>query len=132
MLWVDALTVHTVTGYRVGRVRVVFSIPERAHAVTFNNGVAIPHHLAFIQWYTPFSNAPIHNHLLYKISPLRDQNGGHICSIIPLANIRRSVHLIPKFGSSAPQEWTSSNVLDLCSTFFVNVFTDRHLYRIIR
>jgi hypothetical protein len=131
MLRVDTLTVHTVTGYRVGRVQVVFSIPEKAHTVTFNNGVAVPHHLAFIQWYTPFSNAPIHNHLLYKISPLQDKDSGHICSIIPLANIRRSVHLIPKFGSSTPQEWTSSTILDLRSTFFVNSFTDRHLYQII-
>jgi len=53
-----------------------------------------------------------------------------ICSIIPLANICRSVHLFPKFGPFAPQEWTSSNVLDLCNTFFVNDFTDRHMYRI--
>jgi hypothetical protein len=120
-----------VTGYRVGRVRVVFSIPEKARDVIFSAGVIIPRHLVYIEWYTPFTNTPDRNHLLYKISPLQDQNGGHICSVIPLANIRRSIHLFPKFGPSVPQEWTRSNVLDLCSSFYVNCFTDRHLYRIL-
>ena len=97
----------------------------------FSTDVAIPQHLAYVEWYTPFSDAPERHHLLYKISPLRDKEGGHICSVIPLENIRRSVHLFPKFGSSVPQAWTSSSILDVCRTFYVNSFTDRHLYRII-
>jgi hypothetical protein len=119
-----------VTGYRIGRVRVVFSIPEKARNLMFRNSVVIPQHLAYVEWYTPFSNPPDRNLLLYKISPLRDEIGGHICSVIPLANIRRSVHLLPRFGPSAPQEY-SSNVLDSCSSFYVNTFTDSHLYRIL-
>ena len=55
--------------------------------------------------------------------------GGHLCSVIPLASIQHSVHLFLRFGPSAPQEWTSSNALDLCSSFYVNTFTDSHLYR---
>jgi hypothetical protein len=93
--------------------------------------VVVPDHLAYVEWYTRFPAVPDRNLLMYKISPLKDQNGGHICSVIPLANIRRSVHLFPKFGPHAPEEWTSSNVLDICGTFFVNSFTDRHLYRIL-
>ena len=99
--------------------------------MTFRLGTIIPQHLVYVEWYTPFQDSPKHNHLLYKISPLRDQTGGPICSVIPLANIRRSIHLIPRFGPSAPQEWTHSNVLDLCNTFFVNDFTDKHSYRIL-
>ena len=97
----------------------------------FSNDTTVPQHLVYIEWYTPFPNSPDRNHLLYKISPLQDQNGGHICSVIPLANICWSVHLLPRFGPSAPQDWTSSNVLDLCNTFFVNSFTDKHLYRVL-
>lgn len=90
----------------------------------------IPHHLAYIEWYSPLPDNPERNHLLYKVSPQRDPDGSRICSIIPVANIRRSVHLFPKFGPFAPQEWTSNNVLDLCNTFYLNDFTDRHMYRI--
>lgn len=111
--------------------RVVFSLPEKGRHLMFSTDVAIPQHLAYVEWYTPFSDAPERHHLLYKISPLRDKEGGHICSVIPLENIRRSVHLFPKFGSSVPQAWTSSSILDVCRTFYVNSFTDRHLYRII-
>lgn len=96
----------------------------------FNEGVEVPQHLAYVQWYTPLANEPDPNHLLYKVSPMKNQDGTNFCSIIPVANIRRSVHLFPRFGVFAPQEWTTSNVLDLCSTFFLNDFTDRHLYRI--
>ena len=56
-------------------VLVVFSIAEKARNVMFSRGVAAPQHLIYIEWYTPFSN-----HFLYKISPLRDPNGGHISS----------------------------------------------------
>jgi hypothetical protein len=90
----------------------------------------IPQHLAYVEWYSPLPNNPERNHLLYKVSPQKEPDGSHICSIIPVANIRRSVHLFPKFGPFAPQEWTSNNVLDLCNTFFLNDFTDRHMYRI--
>ena len=96
----------------------------------FIDGAEIPQHLAYVEWYSLLPDAPGLNHLLYKVLPLKEDDGTRVCSIIPLANIWRSVHLFPKFGPFAPQEWTSSNVLDLCNTFFVNDFTDRHMYRI--
>ncbi|KAF8065173.1 hypothetical protein FPV67DRAFT_1653931 [Lyophyllum atratum] len=117
-------------GYRVGRVRIVFSLPEKSRGILFTNTEApIPQHLAYVEWYSPLQD-PERHHGLHKISQLKDRNGGRICSIIPIGNIRRSIHLFPKFGRVAHPEWTSSNVLDVCDTFFVNTFTDRHLYRI--
>ena len=97
----------------------------------FNDEAKIPQHLTYVEWYTPLQRSPEHNHLLYKVSPRKEADGTHVCSIIPLANIRHSVHLFPKFGAFAPQDWTSSNILDRCNTFFVNDFTDRHMYRIV-
>ena len=117
-------------GYRIGRIRVIFSLPHSSIPLLFDDGIEVPQHLAYVEWYSPFSPNPGPNHFLYKISPLRDHEGKGICSIIPIGNIRRSVHLLPKFGSAAPAEWTSSNVLDLCNDFYFNIFTDRHLYRI--
>jgi hypothetical protein len=117
-------------GYRIGRIRVIFSFPHSSISLLFDDGIEVPQHLAYVEWYSPFSQNPDPNHLLYKITPLKDRDGRCICSIIPVGNIKRSVHLLPKFGSAAPAEWTSSTVLDLCNDFYFNTFTDRHLYRI--
>jgi hypothetical protein len=125
-------TFHGLTGYCIGRIRVVFSLPESALSTLFkNNPITIPQHLVYVEWYSPFRDAAQPNHLLHKISTMKDGSGGRVCSIIPLANIRRSIHLFPQFGPVAPQDWTSSTVLDLCDHFYVNTFTDRHVYRII-
>ena len=118
------------SGYHIGYICVVFSIPERALSIVFTDGIEVLEHLAYVKWYTPLLNSPEPNHLLYKVSLWKDRDGTHICSIILLANIHRSVHLYPKFGVFAPQEWSSSSVLDWCNTFFVNDFMDRHMYRI--
>ena len=119
------------TGYRIGRVHIVFSLPENSLQRLFPTGRETPTHLVYVEWYTPFSEDPDPSTLLFKVSPLKDGAGGRICSIIPLANIRRSAHLIPKFGAVAPQGWTSSTVLDLVGVFFVNCFTDMNMYRIM-
>lgn len=34
---------------------------------------------------------------------------------MPLSQIRRGVHLLPQYGAQAPREWTSSNVLVMCT-----------------
>ncbi|KAL1707030.1 hypothetical protein EV121DRAFT_200195 [Schizophyllum commune] len=121
-----------VHGNRVGRIRAIFSIPEKALASLFPSGNQCPKHLAYVEWYTPFPSRPERDHLMYKINKCRTDGGQRmLASIVPLDRIRRSVHLIPKFGRAAPTEWTSSNVLDRCDTFYVNPFTDKHLYRII-
>ncbi|KAJ6611148.1 hypothetical protein B0H10DRAFT_1953313 [Mycena sp. CBHHK59/15] len=90
-----------VNGYRVGQVRVVFSFPEKSIRKIFKAGITVPKYLVYVEWFTAFKSQPEDNHLMYKIS--RAEN---------------SVHLFPKFGRIAPREWTSSNVLEKCSTFF--------------
>ncbi|KIJ05946.1 hypothetical protein PAXINDRAFT_103573 [Paxillus involutus ATCC 200175] len=124
-----------IKGYRVGQVRVVFSISAQARDLMFghsttNISAVVPQHLAYVEWFTPFSPTPERNHAMYKVTR-SIVDGERMASIVPVANIRRSVHLIPKFGATAPREWTSSNVLERCKTFFVNPFTDRHAYRTI-
>jgi hypothetical protein len=122
-----------VIDFRVGRIRAVFSMPPKTHQRIFPGGIT-PIHLVYVEWYTRFPRNPEPNHLMYKISIERDRSSasGHgIGSIIPLSDVVRSVHLFPAFGPFAPINWTSSSVLDHASTFYVNPFTDRHLYRLI-
>ncbi|KAF8500501.1 hypothetical protein F5888DRAFT_1793628 [Russula emetica] len=107
-----------VAGYRIGQVRMVFSLPENVIAELFPPGMVLPKHLAYVEWFSSIPRAPDPNHLLYKIKS----------SIIPVANIRRSAHLFPDFGPVAPCDWTSPTVLELCGTFFVNSTSDRYMY----
>ncbi|KAJ7888362.1 hypothetical protein B0H14DRAFT_3716513, partial [Mycena olivaceomarginata] len=83
--------------------------------------------LAYVKWFSPFTSHPELQHLLYRVRR-SIKNGARLAIIVPVDNIRWSVHLLPKFRPVAPQEWTSSNVLDLCSTSFVNSLLDRHIY----
>lgn len=110
--------------------RLVFAIPSDAARTLFSAAdVSCPNRLAYIEWFTPFTQ-PEEAHGLYRISRAHDA-GDRLVSVVPVDTIRRSVHLYPKFGAVAPREWTSHNVLDECSTFFVNQFTDKHSFKTI-
>ncbi|KAH7904364.1 hypothetical protein BJ138DRAFT_1019234, partial [Hygrophoropsis aurantiaca] len=111
---------------RVAQVRVIFSLSEKVRSFLFR-GVSVPEYFAYVEWFSAFPNTPESTHGMYKISR-SFRNGERLAGIVPVSNIRRSVHLIPKFGPVAPREWTSSTVLDMCNIFYVNNFTDRHAY----
>ncbi|EPQ52435.1 hypothetical protein GLOTRDRAFT_12960, partial [Gloeophyllum trabeum ATCC 11539] len=66
--------------------------------------------LAYIEWFTPFRSQ---DHDLHLFSVSRStRNGRPNAQIIPLDDIFRSCHLIPKFGTSVSPEWSSENVLE--------------------
>ncbi|KAJ7119227.1 hypothetical protein C8R43DRAFT_1152418 [Mycena crocata] len=112
-----------VDGYRVGRVRVVFKLARRITDMLFPDAPP-PGHLAYVEWFSAFPRSPEPNHLMYKISRPADR----IASIIPIENIRRSIHLFPQFGPVVPRAWTSQNVLDMATKFYVSPWSDRHAY----
>ncbi|KAI0038969.1 hypothetical protein FA95DRAFT_1504825 [Auriscalpium vulgare] len=117
-----------VQGYRVAQVRAIFSLPVKAHAAVFPPQYDGPKHLAFIEWFTPFTRTAEPDHLLYRVKRVYSTGGARKSAVIPVADIRRSVHLFPRFGPSVPRHWSSSNVLDHCDTFYVSSFVDRHTY----
>ena len=126
------LIICMILGYRIAQLKVIFSIPNRAKAQLFPANHLSPQYLAYIEWFTPFTNSPQSNHLLYRIKRALSPNGKRLASIVPLQSIRWSIQLFPSFGPVAPREWTSSNVLDLCPLFYINSFTDRHTYHTIK
>ncbi|KAJ3788259.1 hypothetical protein GGU10DRAFT_263129 [Lentinula aff. detonsa] len=70
--------------------------------------VQVAHPLAYIEWYTPFSNPNPHSGL-YTLKPStcnRHPRG----EIIPVTHIIRNAHLIPYFGCEKDCSWTSENV----------------------
>ena len=87
-----------------------------------------PGHLAYVERFTPFAAAPDPVHGLYKVKRRLDADGARLASIVEVRNIRRSCHLLPVYGPVAPREWSSSTVLQHCDTFWLNSFSDIHMY----
>ncbi|KAK1230796.1 hypothetical protein PQX77_006110 [Marasmius sp. AFHP31] len=120
-----------VKGYRVGRVRVIFTLRQQQLDQLFqaDEQEYVPKHLAYVEWFTRFSSQPERIHGLYKVARSVDPASGYQdASVLPVALFRRSIHLYPRFGPVVPPEWTSSTVLDLAPHFYVNAFSDRHAY----
>lgn len=96
--------------------RVIFSLPSE-----YGN---FEHPLAYVEWFTSF-NALVPDLEMYQVS--RSTRSHRRCaSIIPVSQIERSVHLIPKFGRVMDVTWNADNILEVCKTFFVNPYV-RHL-----
>ncbi|KAH9927848.1 uncharacterized protein B0H18DRAFT_954275 [Fomitopsis serialis] len=97
---------------RAGRVRVIFSLPEKILRQWFPPGTApqCPRHLVYVEWFSKFAAAPDSHHHMYKIKALTGPE--RIASVVPLAMLERSVHLHLKWGGPVPVHWTSENVLD--------------------
>ena len=66
----------------------VFLIPQPHIQALFGNlNINVPAHLAYVEWYAPFSD-PLPYHNLHSISPMREQGGSRICSISLVADIQ--------------------------------------------
>lgn len=112
-------------GCSVAQVQAVFKFPKNASDLL---GCTIPEeHHAYVEWFSKISGAPDRNHKMFKTMRLF-RDGRRAASIIPISRIRRSVHLFPKFGQTAPRHWTSATVLEKCDTFYINPLSDRHSY----
>lgn len=115
------------SGYRVGQLRMIFSLSKTARERVFLPGVEWPKRLAYVEWFTSFKREHEDHHLMYKVS--REVRGARrVATVEDVEDIRRSVLLIPKFGRELDTSWTSDNVLERCHTFFVNSHTDRHTF----
>ncbi|KAJ7704442.1 hypothetical protein B0H17DRAFT_1126778 [Mycena rosella] len=115
-----------VDGYCVVQIRAIFSFKPRQIQALFSPGLSPPKHLAYVEWFSAFSAEPEPNHLMYKINRSL-KHGDRIASIVPLGNICRSVHLLPKFGPVAPPEWTNarpSSLIPYLTVIFMLLCSD--------
>ncbi|PIL31105.1 hypothetical protein GSI_05801 [Ganoderma sinense ZZ0214-1] len=110
---------RSIHDFQVAQVRLIFKIPDKGMAHLFPRIPVSerPSHLAYVEWFSKFGRSPHRDHGLYKVTrAIADRRA----SIIPVDRIERSCHLFPEFGPVAPREWTSSNVLEKCGTFYLN------------
>lgn len=115
------------TGYRIAQVKVIFKLPKAVQALLRTRRRKCPEYLAYVEWFTNFERRRQTGHNFFEVRR-QVQGQDRLAAVIPLANIRRSVALMPKFGRKKPADWTSGNVLDKCPSFYVNNYSDRHAY----
>ena len=124
-------------GTRIGRVRVIFTLPKQVE--THLGAQPAPRSwpkvpLAYIEWYSKLGGAADAKHgLMYHIkkvsttsNPIRVQG-----TILPLSHIRQSCMLFPVFPAVVPTHWTASNVLDHATSFLVNNWVSKYSYQCI-
>ncbi|KAL5536222.1 hypothetical protein ACEPAF_43 [Sanghuangporus sanghuang] len=120
-----------IQSFRIAQARAIFSLNDRALSQLFMDDehvhlrALVPRRLAYVEWFSKFSPQPDINFRMYKVSCSLTPDSSRESSIIPVADFHRSAHLIPQFGKVAPAHWTSSNVLEECTDFYLNDFRDR-------
>ncbi|KAJ3963323.1 hypothetical protein EV361DRAFT_813481, partial [Lentinula raphanica] len=123
-----------VQGCRAARIRVIFRLPQTVLDKKDSKVEAPPNWpqepLAYVTWYTRFKSAPDTATGMYKVEPAVASNGVPQGAIIPLSNIRQSCMLVPG-RATWDKGWKKDNVLDECSTFFVNNLQTKYAYQTI-
>ena len=119
-------------GTRVGHVQVIFQLPSHLDPGLGPQEVPAswPHTpLAYIEWYKPQSTIADDSTGMYIIKKTKDIQ----CSVVSLKSIRQSCMLLPKFDDSIDWKstWTSDNILDNASTFFLNNWQSSYAYQTI-
>ncbi|KAJ3966097.1 hypothetical protein EV361DRAFT_809606, partial [Lentinula raphanica] len=113
--------------------RVVFRLPKMVHrqGSLVNPPAPWPQeHLAYVTWYSRFKPSPDDATGMYKIEPTVGSNGVPQGAVIPLSNIRQNCMLVPSKASWG-EDWNSDNILDRCSSFFVNNLQSKYTYQTI-
>ncbi|KAG1871767.1 hypothetical protein DFJ58DRAFT_713747 [Suillus subalutaceus] len=116
--------VHTqgtaLEGLQVAQVHLIFDLPM--HLRTTGQ----PFHLALVEWFNPFRACDA---LLQLHTVSRSYVGqAPRTEVIPISQISRSCHLIPKFGTHVDQTWRRDFILDACKTFYLNPWIDMYSF----
>ena len=75
--------------------------------------------------------APAPNLEMFLVHRRLQSDGQHLGDIIRLDNVCQVIELVPKFGSSVPQNMTCDNSLELGGDFYVNSFADKETFHAI-
>ena len=52
-----------------------------------------------------------------------------VSMVVPLSHVWRSCHLVPDFADRSVHR--STNMIDVCNTFFINPYIDSHVFRVL-
>jgi hypothetical protein len=94
-------------------VKLIFDLPARC--------VVKKTTMVYVEWYTQFNAKDPHTGMFsLKRSTI---NHKQAASIMPLSDLDRAAHLLPKFKKTVPRGWSHDNVLDTATDFLFNWWT---------
>lgn len=103
-------------GLSIGQVRLIFQAPSLSKDI-----------LVYVRWFKPLGR-PIQGLGMFKTG-FSSRNNRPRASVVPLATVMRSCHLIPAYGRQAGTVmrlgWSAANVLDEADSFYLNPYS-RH------
>jgi len=116
-------------GLRVGQVRVIFRLPRHFECQLVRDGIKSPGHLAYIEWFS----CPGQKDKANRMFPITRSKKGLVreAAIVQIDVLCRPCQLFPRFGARADRAWTSQNVLDRCTHFFLSNWLDHHTYQTV-
>jgi hypothetical protein len=65
---------------------------------------------------------------LHLLKRAKRSNGTRIGDIIPVAQLRAPVSVVPRFGASADNRLTPHNSMEHASEFWLNVYWDKNTF----
>ncbi|KAF8869049.1 hypothetical protein CPB85DRAFT_1241987, partial [Mucidula mucida] len=92
---------------RVGRVRIVYSLPPQSLPKLVPPNVEVPEHLAYVKWYSRLTLRPDETMNMQYICREHTGDGSPLVSVLLVSVIESSVHLFPKWGKAVPAECVS-------------------------
>ncbi|KAG9099825.1 hypothetical protein FRC06_004782 [Ceratobasidium sp. 370] len=119
-------TQHGVHRYQPGRVRVIFELPARMRHLYAGR-------LAYVEMFNVMSAEPRWPTGLFTTTR-SIADGLRVCAVVPLLSIRMTCHLAPRYSTFQPEFPLTMHydVLQLCKTFFFNIFASYFLYELLR
>ena len=129
LVWSDD---SRIIGFRIARIKCMFEFARNTHT-RFAPGadqasqLRLRRKMAYVEWYTKLLPASKDaDSGLYTLQRAEDRySRQQEVEIVDLADVFLSAHLVPVFGSTVPDDWTSDTVLDKAPSFLLNSFKER-------
>jgi hypothetical protein len=118
-------TLTSRAGDCAARVRVIFKAPNAAQHIYHD-------HLAYVEYFTPFSRNNNTPHGLYTTSTALLFNGRRRAAVVPISHLRMTCHIAPRFARLDPNLRLNGRT-DLFANarhFFFNHYTNYYIYKL--
>ncbi|KIJ31667.1 hypothetical protein M422DRAFT_266567 [Sphaerobolus stellatus SS14] len=106
-----------IEGVDVVQIRVIFKLPPEFE---------YPHALAYVEYFTG-RRILSDTYSMWSVRRAM-QEGKRKAGIIRLDTIRSACQLFPRFGHACPSSWTSSNILEVCESFYMSPYLSKYFF----